>query len=351
MVRTTQPGGHSSTSGPPSTLASASWTSYLVATPATTWSPFGRPDRAQRGGRRPVAGGASPAHVRHDGPTELVPLTERNLCASAGRSPALSSSLAEDRCLAVMPLFHIHGLVASVLAPSRRLDRRLHTGIRPAPVRIVARGMRASWYTAVPTMDMAVLERARAEGGAPERAPPVRSSSAALPPLVGDALEDLFDAPVLEAYGMTEAAHRMAVNPFPPTSASGARSDGPGGRRSPCLTTRACFSRRARSARLPFAGRRLRGLRAKPRREPGVVHQRAGSARRPGLSRRRRLSLPARTPQGDHQPRRPEGLAAGGGGGAARERSRRGRSGLRAAACAARRNRLGGRGPRNGSPG
>jgi acyl-CoA synthetase (AMP-forming)/AMP-acid ligase II len=44
----------------------------------------------------------------------------------------------------------------------------------------------------------------------------IRSSSASLPPQVMAALEDTFGAPVIEAYGMTEAAHQMACNPLPP---------------------------------------------------------------------------------------------------------------------------------------
>jgi acyl-CoA synthetase (AMP-forming)/AMP-acid ligase II len=44
----------------------------------------------------------------------------------------------------------------------------------------------------------------------------VRSSSAALAPQVMARLEAVFRAPVIEAYGMTEAAHQMASNPLPP---------------------------------------------------------------------------------------------------------------------------------------
>src|SRR5262249_56956801 len=42
--------------------------------------------------------------------------------------------------------------------------------------------------------------------------------SAALPPQVMHDLEQAFGAPVLEAYGMTEAAHQMASNPLPPSA-------------------------------------------------------------------------------------------------------------------------------------
>jgi acyl-CoA synthetase (AMP-forming)/AMP-acid ligase II len=44
----------------------------------------------------------------------------------------------------------------------------------------------------------------------------IRSSSSALPPTVITQLETTFGVPVVEAYGMTEAAHQMASNPLPP---------------------------------------------------------------------------------------------------------------------------------------
>jgi acyl-CoA synthetase (AMP-forming)/AMP-acid ligase II/thioesterase domain-containing protein len=156
---------------------------------------------------------------------KLVPLTHANLCASADAVAASLALTPDDRCLAVMPLFHIHGLVAAVLAPlaagstviaSRGFDSvhfldRLETA-------------RPTWYTAVPSMHMAVLERARADR---ERARAaglrlVRSSSAPLPVTTLEGLEDVFGCPVIEAYGMTEAAHQMAANPLPP----GARKPG-----------------------------------------------------------------------------------------------------------------------------
>jgi len=148
---------------------------------------------------------------------KLVPLTERNLCASAAAIACALELTQEDRCLAVMPLFHIHGLVASVLAPIAAGSQVVCTpGFDPLRFGSWLDECRPTWYTAVPTMHMAALEQARASGVRPHGLRFVRSSSAALPVLVADALEDLFTAPVLEAYGMTEAAHQMAANPLPP---------------------------------------------------------------------------------------------------------------------------------------
>lgn len=49
-----------------------------------------------------------------------------------------------------------------------------------------------------------------------ERLRLIRSSSASLPPQVMKALEDTFNAPVIESYGMTEAVHQMTSNPLSP---------------------------------------------------------------------------------------------------------------------------------------
>ena len=149
----------------------------------------------------------------------MVALTQRNLCASASN---VATSLAlgpGDRCLNVMPLFHIHGLVAAVLAS-------LHAGgsVFCAPgfnaLRFFAwlEESGATWYTAVPTIHQAALDRAPRNAEILERIHLrlVRSSSAALAPQMMARLEEVFRAPVIEAYGMTEAAHQMASNPLPP---------------------------------------------------------------------------------------------------------------------------------------
>ena len=124
-----------------------------------------------------------------------------------------------DRCLNVMPLFHIHGLMACVLST-------LHAGgsvyCAPGFNALKVFGWLAdadpTWYSAVPTMHQAFLARASRnhEIVARLRLRFIRSSSAALPTRVMAELEDLFAAPVVEAYAMTEAAHQMTCNPLPP---------------------------------------------------------------------------------------------------------------------------------------
>lgn len=149
---------------------------------------------------------------------KLVALTQRQLLLSAanvGRSLTLT---AVDRCLNVMPLFHIHGLVAGLLASLAAGGSVAVTPGFSAPLFFDwLDELTPTWYTAVPSLHQAVLARAveqpaRAAG----RLRLVRSSSAALPPQISAALEQAFGAPVIEAYGMTEAAHQVASHPLPP---------------------------------------------------------------------------------------------------------------------------------------
>ncbi|MDE2802355.1 MAG: AMP-binding protein, partial [Chloroflexota bacterium] len=147
-----------------------------------------------------------------------VPLTHRNLTTSLRNIAATYDLTSDDVALCVMPLFHVHGLVASTLST-------LQTGgTVVAPPRFnplnfwpVVKEHNVTWYSAVPTMHQALLARARStKPEVPETLRFIRSCSAALPPVVMDELEQQFGVPVLEAYGMTEAAHQMSSNPLPP---------------------------------------------------------------------------------------------------------------------------------------
>jgi acyl-CoA synthetase (AMP-forming)/AMP-acid ligase II len=148
-----------------------------------------------------------------------VPLRQRNLVFSAENIERTYSLTAEDVALCVMPLFHIHGLMASTMAtfasggtvivPSGGFDAMTFW---PA-----AEEFGATWYSAVPTIHQMLLLRHR--GPRPAGAETlrfIRSSSSALSPEVMRRLEASFGAPVVEAYGMTEASHQMASNPLPP---------------------------------------------------------------------------------------------------------------------------------------
>jgi acyl-CoA synthetase (AMP-forming)/AMP-acid ligase II len=152
---------------------------------------------------------------------KLVPLTQHNLCASA-RNVAQSLALsAGDRCLNLMPLFHIHGLVAGLLAPLSAGGAVIcPPGFSAPDFFSWLRDFQPTWYTAVPTMHQAILSRAAHHAHILDAVKLrfIRSSSASLPPPVMAALEEIFHAPVIEAYGMTEAAHQMTSNPLPPST-------------------------------------------------------------------------------------------------------------------------------------
>ncbi len=150
---------------------------------------------------------------------KIVPLLHSNLAASARNIAAALALTPADRCLNVMPLFHIHGLVAAVASS-------LGSGasIWCAPGFDALRffgwldAADPTWYTAVPTMHQTILARAARNADSIARAKLrlIRSSSASLPPQVMVALAETFGAPVIESYGMTEACHQMASNPLPP---------------------------------------------------------------------------------------------------------------------------------------
>jgi acyl-CoA synthetase (AMP-forming)/AMP-acid ligase II len=150
-----------------------------------------------------------------------VPLSQRNLTASARNISRTLGLAPSDRCLNIMPLFHIHGLIAATLS-SLSVGAAVFCTPGFNALRFFAwlDEAKPTWYTAVPTMHQAILSRADRNREIVARNPLrfIRSSSASLPPQVMAQLEETFDAPVIEAYGMTEASHQMASNPLPPRS-------------------------------------------------------------------------------------------------------------------------------------
>lgn len=155
------------------------------------------------------------------GRPKRVPLAHANLSISAGNVARSYSLGPDDVSLCVMPLFHVHGLVASTLATLSTGGTVVVPGkFSPLSFWRVAQDYGVTWYSAVPTLHQLLLARvtdpASRRLAGTERLRFIRSCSAALPPQVMHALETAFGAPVLEAYGMTEAAHQMASNPLPP---------------------------------------------------------------------------------------------------------------------------------------
>ena len=146
---------------------------------------------------------------------KIVPLLQSNIAASASniaRSLSLSSS---DRCMNVMPLFHIHGLIAAVSASlTAGASIWCSSGFYALSFFSNLEEAKPTWYTAVPTMHQAILARAGRNAETIKNNPLrfLRSSSASLPAQVMGELVDIFSAPVVEAYGMTEATHQMCCN-------------------------------------------------------------------------------------------------------------------------------------------
>jgi acyl-CoA synthetase (AMP-forming)/AMP-acid ligase II len=150
---------------------------------------------------------------------KIVPLAQRNVCASARNIREFLSLTDQDRGLNIMPLFHIHGLIAGVLAPLSAGGQVCCTpGFNALKFFSWMEQARPTWYTAVPTMHQTILARAANNRDVIEKNPLrfIRSSSSAMPTQVIRELEETFSAPLVESYGMTEAAHQMAANPLPP---------------------------------------------------------------------------------------------------------------------------------------
>ncbi len=148
---------------------------------------------------------------------KIVPLLQSNIAASARHISASLALTPADRCMNVMPLFHIHGLIAAV---SSSLAAGGSVWCAPGFDALKFFGWmenaQPTWYTAVPTMHQAILARAGRNADTIANVPLrfLRSSSASLPGPVMEALAETFKAPVIEGYGMTEAAHQMASNPL-----------------------------------------------------------------------------------------------------------------------------------------
>jgi acyl-CoA synthetase (AMP-forming)/AMP-acid ligase II len=148
-----------------------------------------------------------------------VPLTHGNLMTSLGNIVHTYALTPDDVSLLAMPLFHVHGLLGATLST-------LHSGGTVIiPPRFSAgtfwqhaKAHGATWYSAVPTIQQILLARADQDGAPRYGLRFIRSCSAALAPAVFAQLEARFGAPVLEAYGMTEASHQMASNPLPPAA-------------------------------------------------------------------------------------------------------------------------------------
>jgi acyl-CoA synthetase (AMP-forming)/AMP-acid ligase II/acyl carrier protein len=150
---------------------------------------------------------------------KIVPLTHTNVCTAAHNMRLALALVESDRCLSVLPFFHAHALLTALLASLVAGASVVCTAGFSAPQFFAwVAGFRPTWYTAVPAMHQAILAHAALYRELIARAPLrfIRSASAALPPRVCVGLERVFNAPVLESYGMTETAAQITSNPLPP---------------------------------------------------------------------------------------------------------------------------------------
>jgi len=150
---------------------------------------------------------------------KIVPLAQKNICTSAHNIKTTLELTAQDSCLNIMPLFHIHGLMAAVLSSlSTGASVVCTPGFQTDSFFEWLSSLKPTWYTAVPTMHQTILAKVQGDGDMVKNNSLkfMRSSSASLPPQVMKGLEEAFDAPMIESYGMTEASHQMTSNPLPP---------------------------------------------------------------------------------------------------------------------------------------
>ena len=147
---------------------------------------------------------------------KLVPLTQSSVCLSAYNAGTVLALESEDRLLNVLPLFHAHGLISGLLAA---LAAGSSVVCPPAFDAAAFFGwltkFRPTWYTAVPPIHRALISaaRRRKRGLQQSSLRLIRSASSSLPTDVLEELEELFGVPVIETYGMTEAATQIAANP------------------------------------------------------------------------------------------------------------------------------------------
>jgi acyl-CoA synthetase (AMP-forming)/AMP-acid ligase II len=148
---------------------------------------------------------------------KTVPIRQRNLVASTGAVTRSYELNQDDVTMCVMPLFHVHGLVATVLGTLSTGGTVVLSRFRPSAFWNDAARYGATWYTAVPTIHSRLLARAMdLPVPVKHRLRFVRSCSAPLPRAVWQRYETAIGVPLVEAYGMTEAAHQMSSNPLPP---------------------------------------------------------------------------------------------------------------------------------------
>ena len=148
---------------------------------------------------------------------KMVPLTHANLAAAVDNIVATLALTPRDRCLNVMPLFHVNGMIGVVLASVAGGASVVCTpGFYASRFFEWCREVTPTWYLAVPAMHQSILARANIRNGQQivDFGYPVGSGAAASSSDGG--MERVFGVPVIEGYGLTETSQQVCVNPLPP---------------------------------------------------------------------------------------------------------------------------------------
>jgi acyl-CoA synthetase (AMP-forming)/AMP-acid ligase II len=162
------------------------------------------------------------------GRPKRVPLKHKNIAVSCQNVSRTYDLKPADVSLCVMPLFHIHGLVASTLSTFLTGGTVVVPNkFNPMSFWRTVREHGVTWYSCVPTIHQLSVARLDGKPEGIDKLRFVRSCSSALSPVLLEKLEKTLEVPVLEAYGMTEASHQMCSNPLPPRPHK-ASSVGPG---------------------------------------------------------------------------------------------------------------------------
>lgn len=147
-----------------------------------------------------------------------VPLTNRNICASASHISKWMSLGADDRFLSVGASHQIAGIGLTLASLCAGSIICYCPGFYGAQFFAWLDEFRPTWFWASPVMLRELLPHARRNRELLMRCSLrfIRSGSDSLPPPLLAEVEEVFGVPVIENYGMTEASPQIASNPLPP---------------------------------------------------------------------------------------------------------------------------------------
>src|SRR5262245_9739235 len=150
------------------------------------------------------------------GEPQGILLDARQIVWAAGHIRGSHELTSGDRGFSALPLSHVHAPVVSLCATliagsSLVISRHFTRGHFCETLEHYA----VTWVSAVPSL-LAMLVTTEKPAFLPGALRFVRSASAPLPVTVFDAFERRFGVPVVETYGLSEAASQIAANPVPP---------------------------------------------------------------------------------------------------------------------------------------